>query len=97
VRPGSLRLPVEAERTIGIGKGNLILATALQMDANLDRVLTDGFVIASGVSVSVAAFVYGSQANALINLPTLCATLNDSATEEISSSPSPQVAVIIAR
>jgi len=39
----------------------------------------------------------GSPARVLINLLMLCATLNDSVTEEASSSPSPQVAVIIAR
>src|SRR6202011_5063292 len=38
-----------------------------------------------------------SPAKVRISLPMLCATLNDSGTEDISSSPSPQVAVIIAR
>jgi hypothetical protein len=39
----------------------------------------------------------GEPAKDRISLLTLCATLNDSATAEVSSSPSPQVAVIIAR
>src|ERR1700682_1511772 len=39
----------------------------------------------------------GEPAKDLISLLTLCATLNDSATADVSSSPSPQVAVIIAR
>ena len=39
---------------------------------------------------------FGFPAKALISLLMLCATLNDSATEEVSRSPSPQVAVIIA-
>jgi hypothetical protein len=39
----------------------------------------------------------GEPAKDLISLLMLCATLNDSATAEVSSSPSPQVAVIIAR
>ena len=39
----------------------------------------------------------GEPAKDLISLLMLCATLNDSATEDVSRSPSPQVAVIIAR
>ena len=39
----------------------------------------------------------GEPAKDLISLLTLCATLNDSATADVSSNPSPQVAVIIAR
>ena len=39
----------------------------------------------------------GEPAKDLISLLTLCATLNDSATADVLSSPSPQVAVIIAR
>src|SRR5260370_41731911 len=41
--------------------------------------------------------ISGEPARDRISLLTLCATLNDSATAEVSSSPSPQVAVIIAR
>ncbi len=39
----------------------------------------------------------GEPAKDLISLLMLWATLNDSATEDVSSSPSPHVAVIIAR
>lgn len=48
------------------------------------------------VSAHIAASSSGAPARALISLLMLCATLNDSATEEVSSSPSPQVAVTIA-
>jgi len=40
--------------------------------------------------------MFRAPAKDLTNLLMLLATLNDSATEDVSSSPSPQVAVIIA-
>src|SRR6266852_5857776 len=43
------------------------------------------------------SYCSGEPAKDLISLLMLCATLNDSATADVSSNPSPQVAVIIAR
>src|SRR6202035_2458796 len=47
--------------------------------------------------LSRRCYCSGEPAKDLISLLMLCATLNDSATADASSSPSPQVAVIIAR